>query len=462
MYDIYNISFPYKKSVKIKSCFILILSKAGRYFFTQILQDHVYILSLVMLRGVRFLMALIVQKFGGATLETTAKVALVASRIREQKLKGDDLVVVVSAMGSTTDNLLTLASELSEEPPLRELDTLLNTGEMVSMALLSISLNAKACPAIGFCGHQAGIQTDQFFSNASIAEINSTRIREAIAAGKVAIIAGFQGQSENGDLTTLGRGGSDTSALALAAVLRADRCEILKDVPAVFTADPKIIKNAFPIRELSYDQFLEMTYWGAKVLQYRSVEIAKYFHVPIYIGPAHSYDLGTLIKENNVIEDSEVIALNSHETVLQVGAPHRSLGEAIKWFRQELDLRKIPFPQLLHSETIDGFIELFFTGPKEAMRSVRSISEAQVGRHAVRELCSITATCRGSTRPETISKVIEALEARDVGVIHMLVSAMSVTMFVEKSLRVLALQLLHGLISPPVLKPQLAALNSMT
>ena len=394
-------------------------------------------------------MALIVQKFGGATVETTAKIVRVASRVQQQKKNGDSLVVVVSAMGKTTDNLLKLAHELSEEPPLREMDTLLNTGEMVSTALLSIALNARGCAAIGLCGHQAGIQTDLFFSNASIAEINTERIQEALAKDEVVVVAGFQGQTANGDLTTLGRGGSDTTALALAASLHADRCEILKDVPAIFSSDPHIVADAYPIPELSYDQLLEMTYWGAKVLQYRSVEIAKHFQIPLYVGPAHSHDLGTLIMEKEMIEDSEVLALNSHDIVLQVSAPKKSLYEALRWFKQGLAARKIPFPQLLHSESVNGSIELFVTGPREVMEGVVGISEQRKKGPFVRELSSVTATCRGSTRPETMEKVVNSLETKGIEIINLLVSAMSVTVFVEKALRIPAVQLLHNLIPAP-------------
>jgi aspartate kinase len=404
-------------------------------------------------------MALIVQKFGGATVETPAKIAQVASRIQAQKNSGDSLVIVVSAMGKTTDQLLELAHELSEEPPLREVDTLLNTGEMVSMALLSIALNTKNCPAVGLCGHQAGIQTDQFFSNASIAEINTERIQEALARNEVVVVAGFQGQTSSGELTTLGRGGSDTTALALAASLRASRCEILKEMPAIFSADPRVLPEAHPLQELSYDQLLEMTYWGAKVLQYRSVEIAKHFQIPLYVGPAHSQEQGTLIMEKQMIEDSEVISLNSHETVLQISTPKNSLNESLKWFQRELGERKIPFPQLLHSESVNGMIELFVTGPKEIVESIVLISQEQKGRQFIRELSSVTATCRGSTRPETMEKVISTLETKGVQIVNLLVSAMSVTVFIEKALRVSAVQLLHNLIPVSVIRPQLVVRN---
>jgi aspartate kinase len=189
-----------------------------------------------------------------------------------------------------------------------------------------------------------------------------------------------------------------------------------------------------------------MTYWGAKVLQYRSVEIAKHFQIPLYVGPAHSHTLGTFITEKEMIEDSELLALNSHETVLQIRSPKKSLSGAIDWFKAELEKRKIIFPQLLHSEIIDGLVELFITGPKEVLEDTSFISDAKGGPCSIRELSSVTATCRGSTRIETMEKVIGSLECNGVPIRNFLVSAMSVTVFVEKALRTKALQLLHSFV----------------
>jgi aspartate kinase len=406
-------------------------------------------------------MALIVQKFGGATVESPAKLLQIASRIYDQKKRGDQLVIVVSAMGKTTDQLLHLAHEVSPEPSLSEVDTLLNTGEMISMALLTMALKNLGCPALGLCGHQAGIETDGLFSNASIADVNCDRILEGLALGQVVVVAGFQGRTKTGELTTLGRGGSDTTALALASALDADLCEILKDVPAVFSADPRLIKEAQPLAQLSYDQLLEMTYWGAKVLQYRSVEIAKYFKTPLYVGPAHSRDLGTFIKEKPVIEDSEILALNSHETVLRVNVNERTLHEAISALKIEFDDRKITFPQLLHSEIIDGACELFVTGPRELMEAILRISVQSVSWFTVEEICSVTATCRGSTRHDVLEKVIGGLEGSGISISSLLVSAMSVTVFIEKALRNSAVHLLHGLIALPQARPQLVISNQL-
>lgn len=384
---------------------------------------------------------------------TTANINSIADRIqRQKKATNDDLVIVVSAMGKATDKLIALAHELSPEPVLREMDNLLNTGEMVSMSLLSISLNEKGCPAIGLCGHQAGILTDQFYSNASISEIDPKRLKAALRDGNVVVVAGFQGQNSQGDLTTLGRGGSDTTAIAIAASLQADRCEILKDVPAIFSADPRIVPEAYPLKELGYDQLLDMTFWGAKVLQYRSVEIAKYFKIPLYVGSAHSYEEGTHIQESNkMIESTEILSLNSHETVLKIATQKATLKQALSWFRTVLEAKKIPYPQMLHSESVGGVIELYITAPREAIAAMASLkSEAQI-----EEMCSVTATCRSSTRPEIMQMVVDSLEEKGMKIKSMLVSAMSMTVFLEKTLRESAIQMLHKLIPTPRLQPKM-------
>lgn len=230
---------------------------------------------------------LIVQKYGGATLATPEKIKAVAQRISDLKKSGKNIVAVVSAMGQTTNQLIHLAHQVSANPSLRELDMLLSVGERTSMALLTMALNDLHCPAISFTGSQAGILTDESHINANIIDVKAFRVSEALQQNKVVILAGFQGVSAlTKEITTLGRGGSDTSAVAMASHLKADHCEILKDVDSVFTADPKLISQALPLRFLNFDQLLEMTLLGAKVLHYKSVEMAKAKNVKLYVGPA--------------------------------------------------------------------------------------------------------------------------------------------------------------------------------
>jgi aspartate kinase len=259
---------------------------------------------------------IIVQKYGGATLSDPEKIKQVAKRIVALSNSGTQVVAAVSAMGKTTNQLLALAQQISAQPNRRELDMLLTTGERISMALLCMALHDLDCDAISFTGSQAGILTDEAHVNASIIDVKAHRILEALNQNKVVVLAGFQGVSPlTKDITTLGRGGTDTTAIAMAAFLGAERCEILKDVPAVFSADPNLVANAKPIHHLSYDQMLDMTFWGAKVLHYRSVELAKVKQVQIYIGLASATtETGTLIpsKESSVFETVKILSLTPH------------------------------------------------------------------------------------------------------------------------------------------------------
>ena len=232
-------------------------------------------------------MSLIVQKYGGSSLASPRHIQLAADRIKALRNSGSQVVVVVSAMGHTTDHLLKLAAKTVKTPPSRELDMLLTAGERVSMSLLAMSLQERLVPAISFTGSQSGIITSSDHSRAKILEIRPQRIQEELQKGKVVIIAGFQGVSREKEITTLGRGGSDTTAVALAASLKASRCDILTDVEGIFSADPRVVPSAKPFEFLSYDECLELASLGAK-MQPRSIELAKKFSVPLWIGSSRS------------------------------------------------------------------------------------------------------------------------------------------------------------------------------
>ena len=247
-------------------------------------------------------MGFIVQKFGGTSVGTPERIVSVAKRIARAREKGDRLVVVVSAMGHTTDELLSLARSVSETPPHREVDMLLTAGERISMALLSMALSDLGVAAKSFTGSQSGIITDASHRRARIQRILGDRVREAIDDGQVAIVAGFQGVSERKDVTTLGRGGSDTTAVALAAALKADCCEIYTDVDGVFSADPRTVPGARVWKKLPYDLMLELAYRGAGVLHPRSVEIAKKFAVPLRVRSSLNETEGTLIMAKEGME----------------------------------------------------------------------------------------------------------------------------------------------------------------
>ena len=248
-------------------------------------------------------MSLIIQKFGGTSVSNSDSLKTVAKRITECKDAGNEVVVVVSAMGSSTDELIELASELSNEPSPREMDMLLSAGERITMSLLAIHLNNLGYECFSLTGSQAGIITSSRHGMAEIEEITGERVKEGIEKGKIVIVAGFQGvNKETREITTLGRGGSDATAVALAASLKADRCEIYTDVDGVYSADPRIIKEAKLIDEITYDEMLEMASSGARVLMSRSVEFGRRYNVPIIVKSTFTNNKGTIVKEKTMEE----------------------------------------------------------------------------------------------------------------------------------------------------------------
>lgn len=389
---------------------------------------------------------IIVQKYGGATVADPERIKQVAVRVAAATKNGQKLVVVVSAMGKTTNQLISLAQNISNNPTLREMDMLLSAGERISMSLLSMALNDLGCPAISFTGSQAGILTNESHVNALIVDVKAFRVKESIEQSKVVILAGFQGVSPiTKEITTIGRGGSDLSAVAMATFLNAERCEILKDVPAIFSADPNLIKNTKPIRKLSYDQLLEMTFWGAKVLHYRSVELAKIKNVKLYIGPA-AHDLNdpsltgtTVEKENNMFETSKVLSVNSHELVLKI--------ETANFTQLTKDLEKfqIAFPQVLFTERKNGQSSYFVTGPQEVLASIRGSFKQSTHQVHDNNYSSVSATCTGALSPELWNQINSALEAHKLDSYAIISSAMSLSFIVDQKHRSEFINALHSL-----------------
>ena len=256
-------------------------------------------------------MALIVQKFGGSSVATPERIKNVARRVGKTADAGNQVVVVVSAMGDTTDNLIELAKQVTDNPSDREMDMLLSTGEQQSIALLAMALHQMGYKAVSLTGQQAGVRTDKAYSRAKILSIDPTRLDEELSQGKIIIVAGFQGIDEKGDVHTLGRGGSDTSAVALAVGLDADFCEIYTDVDGVYTTDPRIVKKARKLKEISFDEMLEMASLGAGVLQPRSVEVGKIFNMPICVRSSFNENEGTMVlegKEMKRLENDVVVS----------------------------------------------------------------------------------------------------------------------------------------------------------
>jgi len=294
-------------------------------------------------------LGLVVQKYGGSSVSTAEKYRRVARRIAWKKRQGNDVVVVVSAPGDLTDELIERARSITDRPSAREMDVLLATGEQISIALLTMALHDLGVDAVSLTGPQAGFQTDDHHRAARIRNIDTTRIRRELAAGRVVIVAGFQGQDEHGDITTLGRGGSDASAIALAAYLGADQCQIFTDVDGIYSADPRIVPNARRLDEISYDEILELAAAGAQVMQLRSVELAKQYGVEFEVLSS----LGPLPDEGGEERGTKVVAKlspNNHRVVSGVavdskvahitliGLPDRP-GVAYRWFKALGDAR---------------------------------------------------------------------------------------------------------------------------
>ncbi|MGE4509454.1 MAG: aspartate kinase, partial [Eubacteriaceae bacterium] len=261
---------------------------------------------------------LIVQKYGGTSVGTVNRIKRVASRIIETRETGKKVVVVVSAMGDTTDDLIELARQIDEHPPSREMDMLLATGEQVSISLLAMAIQAQGHDVVSLTGAQCGIVTSNTHKRARINDIHTHRIEKELNAEKIVIVAGFQGINENMDITTLGRGGSDTSAVAIAAALKAELCEIYTDVDGVYTADPRVVEEASKIDEISYMEVLEMASTGAKVLHPRSVEMAEKFKVPLVVRSSYNHNEGTIIKEEVKMEKVLVRGVALDENIAKI------------------------------------------------------------------------------------------------------------------------------------------------
>nr|WP_276536874.1 aspartate kinase [Corynebacterium phoceense] len=314
---------------------------------------------------------MIVQKYGGSSLESAERIRAVAERIVAAKKQGHDVVVVCSAMGDTTDDLLDLAAQVNPVPPQREMDMLLTAGERISNALVAMAVESLGAHAQSFTGSQAGVLTTERHGNARIVDVTPGRITEALEAGQICIVAGFQGvNKDTRDVTTLGRGGSDTTAVALAAALNADVCEIYSDVDGVYTADPRIVPNARKLEKLSFEEMLELAAVGSKILVLRSVEYARAFNVPLRVRSSYSNDPGTLIAgsmEDIPVEEAVLTGVatdNSEAKVTVLGIPDRP-GEAAKVFRAVADA-EINIDMVLQnvSSLENGTTDITFTCPR--------------------------------------------------------------------------------------------------
>jgi len=326
---------------------------------------------------------IVVQKYGGTSVGDTSKIKNVANRIRKYHEKGDKVVVVVSAMGHTTDELISLSEEISQNPPKREMDMLLSTGEQVSIALLAIALNEIGVPAQSFTGSQIKIMTDGNYSNAKIEMIDRRRLDEALGKGNVAIVAGFQGIDKEENIVTLGRGGSDTSAVALAAALGAEECEIYTDVDGVYTADPRKIPQAKMHSKITYEEMLELASLGAGVLHSRSVELAMNYNVVIHVRSSFHERVGTLVmSEEKIMEKIKVSGVTSKSDQARITIPDvkDKPGIAAELFMQ-LAKKDIIVDVIVQSSPKDGINTISFTIAKKDLIPAKQLVEAYAKEH---------------------------------------------------------------------------------
>jgi aspartate kinase len=310
-------------------------------------------------------MARIVQKYGGTSVGDIERIKRVAERIKATRDEGNELVVVVSARSGVTNELIARAKAIHEHPSERELDMLLATGEQETIALTAIALHAAGVDAVSYTGGQAGIFTDKAYTKAKIKTINAEPIAQDLRAGKVVIVAGFQGINEDGQITTLGRGGSDLTAIALAAAVRADKCEIYTDVDGVYTADPRVVKDARKLAEISYDEMLELASSGSKVMQSRSVEFAKKYDVVFEVRSSFNHNPGTIVKEEVAYMEQVVVrgvAVDKDQTKVIVSNIPDKPGSAAKVFRALADANII-VDMIVQNIGHNGVANLTFTVP---------------------------------------------------------------------------------------------------
>ena len=320
-------------------------------------------------------MALVVQKYGGTSVADIDKMENVARRVMKSKEAGNDIIVVLSAMAGETDRLIQLAHKAADEPDRREYDALISTGEQLTVTILSIILNRMGFRAKSFLGYQVKIVTDKSYTKARIFHIDTKKICKELKKGTIVVVAGFQGVDKDGNITTLGRGGSDTSAVALAAALKADVCDIYTDVDGVYTADPNICRKAKRLSRISYDEMLEMARAGAKVLQPRSVELAKKYEVPVYVRSSFTDGGGTLVTKEDLEMEKEVVCGVTYDRdqakITVVRVPDRP-GIAAQLFTP-LAHQNIMVDMIIQNASLEGYTDLTFTVSRKEIKKAHEL-----------------------------------------------------------------------------------------
>jgi aspartate kinase len=395
---------------------------------------------------------LIVQKYGGSSVGTPERLKNVARRVVETASKGCRVAVVVSAMADTTDDLIQLAGQICEDPPEREMDMLLATGEQISIALLAMAIHTRGGHAISFTGPQVGILTSKAHTRARIVAIDASRVKRALEAEKIVIVAGFQGRTEEDEITTLGRGGSDLTAVALAKALKADVCEIYTDVDGVYTTDPRIEPRARKIKKISYDEMLEMASLGAQVMQARSVEVGKKYDVPIMVRSSLNNEEGTLItKEDRSMESVIVrgVALNDKEAKVTMFAVPDRPGVASRIFKRLAD-SDINVDMIIQNKTATRATDISFTvmksDLKRTMPVVREVAQS-VGAKDVsfdEAIAKVSIVGIGMRSHSGIaSKMFDALARHQINIDMISTSEIKISVVVEQSKGREAVRALH-------------------
>ncbi|NLA27866.1 MAG: aspartate kinase [Firmicutes bacterium] len=397
-------------------------------------------------------MALIVQKFGGSSLATAEHIQRVARIIAEAKNNGNRVVVVVSAMSGETDRLLNLAHEISTEGTERELDALVATGEQVSAALLAMALENLNIPARSYLGLQLPLLTDEHHTRAHILHLSTDQLKTTLKQGAVPVVAGFQGVNASGDITTLGRGGSDTTAVALAAALKADTCEIHSDVDGVYTADPAICPRARHLSQITYGEMLEMADMGAKILQIRSVELARKFRVPLLIKSSFGSDKCTWIVEEEINMESAVISgiiLSRKEAKLSVIRVPDRPGVAYA-ILAPLSEASINVDMIIQNASIDGYTDFTFTVPETDLEKTQELVKQVLPEIGARELCTdrgivkVSAVGLGiKNRPGVAAHMFKALAGERINIQMISTSDIRISCVIEAKYGELAVRVLH-------------------
>ncbi len=398
-------------------------------------------------------MSIIVQKYGGSSVKDAERIKAVARRVVAAREEGAQVVVVVSAMGDTTDELIAKAQQITSRPPRREMDMLLSTGEQISIALLAMAIDALGYPVVSLTGAQVGIVTDSVHTKARIQRVGTQRVRKELADGRIVIVAGFQGINAENDITTLGRGGSDTTAVALAAALQADVCEIYTDVDGVYTADPRVVREARKLLDVSYGEMLEMASLGAVVLQPRSVEYAAMHGVRIHVRNSYNSNEGTYVQEERTMEKDMLVIGVAHDTnvakIAITGVPDRP-GVAYRMFSR-MAADGINVDMIVQTNKVDGRADMTFSTSRDDAERAREIAEqikVELGADAVRvddTLAKVSIVGAGMvTNPGVAARMFEALAEQGINIHIISTSEIKVSCLIDEGRIKDAVQAIHA------------------